>query len=158
MQQGNKVQVGDVMQRAQGLLAQAGIEIPLAIKTLVIALVSGLLAAIVDTLFELPTSALVFTFVGFIAVLNGASYAFYKGKENLAGVIMAGVNGFVTLLIWWIITKIIGERGNDFFKYNPADAYNVGKVFLDGILMGLIGIGWFALLRRLPSSLPGMKR
>ncbi|MBI5960792.1 MAG: hypothetical protein HY866_18780, partial [Chloroflexi bacterium] len=45
-QQGGKVQVGDVMNRAQNLLNQAGIEIPLALKTLVVALVSGLLAAI----------------------------------------------------------------------------------------------------------------
>ncbi|MCD4685950.1 MAG: hypothetical protein K8S97_08440 [Anaerolineae bacterium] len=153
-------QMQDVQKRAQDMLNQLGIDIPIAITVLVLAAVSGLVAAIFDAVLEMPDFSsnskgdldgnLLF-FGAFIVVLNGATYAFLKEKDNLPGAIMAAVAGFVTFLMWWIVTKVMGDqeiaRG---FEINPADAFNFLEVIVDGVLLGLIGFGWFAFLKRVP--------
>lgn len=167
---GNNMQMQDMQKRAQDMLNQLGIDIPTAITALVLALVTGLVAAIIDRVLGLPdisfkggdslevdlTGNLLF-FGAFIAVLNGATYAFLKEKVDLGGVVMAAVSGFVAFLVWWIVTKIIG--GQEFtleseakvnVDYNAADAFNVLELLVDGVVLGLIGFGWFALLKRLP--------
>lgn len=147
----NKSQMQDVQKRVQDVLNQLGIDIPIALKVLVLAVVSALLAAILDRILKLPADSLPLLLGGFIAVINGLTYAYLTKKENLAGAIMAAVAGFVALLIWWIVTKIIGDQDTGFnFTYNPADAWNFGEVLLDGVLLGLLGFGWIALLKRLP--------
>lgn len=154
----NKSQMQDVQKRAQDVLAQLGIDTPIAIIVLVLALASGLIAAILDRILELPADSLPVLLGGFIAVINGPTYAFLKKKDDRAGAIMAVVAGIVALLIWWIVTKIIGDQDMGYnFTYNPADAWNFGEVLLDGLLLGLLGYGWFVLLKRLPSMI-GSKR
>jgi uncharacterized membrane protein YvlD (DUF360 family) len=139
-------QVGDAYSRLK-------IDRNIALKVLLVAVISGILAALIDRILDLPTTALIFTLGWFIAVLNGPLYAFFKGKDDLAGVVMAAVAGFVALLAWFIITKLIGDRDLGYnITYNPADAYNLLKVLLDGVLLGLLGFGWFAGLRRLPAK------
>lgn len=147
----NKSQMQDVQKRAQDVLNQLGIDTPIALKVLVLAVVSALLAAILDRILKLPADSLPVLLGGFIAVINGLTYAYLVKKENLTGAIMAAVAGFVALLVWWIATKIIGDQDTGFnFTYNPADAWNFGEVLLDGVLLGLLGFGWLALLKRLP--------
>lgn len=152
----NKSQLQDVQKRAQDTLTQLGVDIPTALTVLVLALVSGLLAAILDRILELPADHLPILIGGFIAVINGPTYAQIRGRDDLAGVIMAILSGIVALLIWWIVTKIIGdEELAPNYTINQADRWNFIEVLHNGLLLGLLGFGWFALLRRLP-NLGGM--
>ncbi|MCZ7541682.1 MAG: hypothetical protein M5U29_17565 [Anaerolineae bacterium] len=147
-------QASDVGNRALRALDQAGIERGLGLRVLIIALVSGVIAAILDRVLDLPTGALWFTFgPALIATLNGPTYLFAKGKESIAATVMSAVTGFAALLAWWIITKIIGERGEGMFSYNPADALNLLEVLVCGVVVGLLSYGWFVLLRWLPGKI-----
>jgi uncharacterized membrane protein YvlD (DUF360 family) len=137
----------NVQKQTQEVLDRFGIEINLAIKVLIAAVIFGAVAAIVDRILSLPTDALVFLFGYIVAAVNGPTYAFLKGKDNLAGIIMSAVDGFLALLAWWIVAKILGGQVTS--KYF-ADSLNFWKVLLDGIILGLVGWGWYAILRRLP--------
>ncbi len=146
----SQFQAGGVGGQALRVLDQLGIETGLGLRVLIIAVVSGVVAAIIDIVLELPTETLWFMFgMGLIAALNGPTYLFAKGKESIAATIMSAVTGFVALLAWWIITKIAGERD---FGYNPADILNLLEVLVCGVVVGLLSYGWFALLRWLPGK------
>jgi uncharacterized membrane protein YvlD (DUF360 family) len=145
-----KPRAQNVQKQTQEVLDRFGIEIDLAIKVLIAAVVFGLVAAVVDRVLSLPTDALAFLFGWIVAAVNGPTYAFLKGKDNLAGVIMSAVNGFIALLAWWIVAKILGGQ---VVSKLEADQLNFWKVLLDGVILGLVGWGWFALLRRLPARL-----
>lgn len=138
--------------QAQRILDQLGIETGLGLQVIIVALVSGAIAALIDRILDLPTDALVFIFGwGLIAALNGPLYYLLKGsKESVAATVMAAVGGFLALLAWWIVTKLVGERD---FGYNPADQYNLLELLVSGVVMGLISYGWFVLVRRLPGLL-----
>ncbi len=135
--------------QAQRILDQLGIETGLGLQVVIIALVAGVIGALIDRILDLPTDALVFMFGwGLIAALNGPVYYFLKGgKESVAATIMSAVSGFLALLAWWIVTKLVGERD---FGYNPADQYNLLEVLISGVIVGLLSYGWFVLVRRLP--------
>jgi hypothetical protein len=136
----------DQMQAALGqakdVLDQLGIDTDTGLKTLLLAVAFGVIGAILDKLFEFPTRSLFIAFGMWAAVLNGFTYAYFRGRESLAALVMAGVNGFVALLLWWILTKIM-------WKYTWADTYNILEVFVTGVIAGLLGLGWFTLLERL---------
>lgn len=161
MERRPNIQAGEVMKRTQDVFNRTGIEIPLAIKVLIVAAVSGILASILDELFNLPTSSLVFAFAWFVIALNGPTYAYLKGKNDLSGLIMAGVVGLVTAFFWFLTTEIIGPDPNkiDFNDINNHTILLVGwfedmnilKAMVSGVLVGLASYGWFALLRRLPN-------
>jgi hypothetical protein len=136
-------QVQAAMGQAKSALDQMGIEIDTAVKVLLLAIIYGVLAAVVDKIIDLPTQTLFFAFGWWAAVLNGPTYMFFKGKENLAGLVMSAVAGFIGLLAWWIVAKIISSA------YTFADAYNFFKVLLTGVIAGLLGFGWFVVLERL---------
>jgi len=145
------------MEQAQGYLKQLGINTDLAIKVLIIAVVSGVLAALLDRILGLPVGGLAFTFGWIIAALNGATYAFYSGSYTLSGLIMAALSGVVALIPWYLLTELIGRE--EFDEYSQALAYagwfselNILKVILTGIIVGMLGFGWFAMLRRLPEK------
>ncbi len=156
-QGGRQFQAGEAMQQAERVANQLGIDINAGLVAVVVAIVSGIVTAILDRLFKLPTGTFMFAFgvgAGMIAVINGPVYALLKGgKDSLAGVIMAVISGFVALLFWWITTKIIGDRDMGYYTLNYADGYGFFKILLSGILGGLIGYGWYALVRRLPTRL-----
>lgn len=144
-------QAGDIGGQASRVLDQLGIEPGLGLRVLIIAVVSGVIAALIDAVIELPTETLWFMFgMGLISALNGPTYLFAKGKESIAATVMSAVTGFVALLAWWIITKIAGERD---YGYNPADNLNLLEVLVCGVVVGLLSYGWFVLLRRLPSRI-----
>ncbi|HVO70689.1 MAG TPA: hypothetical protein VMT24_11620 [Aggregatilineaceae bacterium] len=148
-----KPQPLNVQKQTQEVLNRLGIDVDLAIKVLISAVVFGLVAALVDRIFALPSDALLFMFGYIVAVINGPTYSVLKGKDDLAGVIMAAVDGFIALLAWWLLRKVLGDQSEGVFKVNPADQWNFWKVLLDGVILGLVGFGWFALLRRLPAKL-----
>ena len=80
----NNPQLQDVQKRAQEVLNQLGIEMPIALKVLVLAAVSALVAAILDRILELPADSLPVLLGGFIAVINGPTYAYLKKREDRA--------------------------------------------------------------------------
>ena len=147
----SQLQANDVRGQALRRLDQLGIEPALGTRVLIFAVVSGIVAAIIDRVLDLPTGALMFMFGwGLIAALNGPTYLFAKGKESTAALVMSAVTGFVALLAWWIVTKLVGERD---FGYNPADALNLFEVLITGVVVGLLSYGWFVLLRWLPGKM-----
>lgn len=155
-----RVNTDDLKRRADDFLTRTNIDRALAIKVLIISAVSAVLAALIDTILGLPTGALAFTFGWFIVALNGQSYAYYKDRFDIGAVIMAGVAGFLTYEIWFILTSMIvgdpeyeaGHATRAYFEF-WSDTVNILKAGLSGIIVGLVGLGWLFLLRRLPSNL-----
>ena len=143
----------DQMQAALGqakdMLDQLGIDTDTGLKTLLLAVAFGIIGAILDKLFEFPTGSLYMVFGIWAAVLNGFTYAFFRGRESIAALVMAAVNGFVALLLWWIVTKLVGDRHVGSYTYNPTDGYNILEVLVTGVIAGLLGLGWFMGLERL---------
>ncbi len=156
-QGGRQFQAGEAVQQAERMITQLGIDINAGLVAVLVAVASGIVTGIFDRLFKLPTGTFLFAFgvgAGMIAVINGPVYAMLKGgKDSLAGAIMAVVSGILALLFWWITTKIIGDYKSGPFTYNYADHYGFFKILLSGIVGGLIGYGWYALVRRLPTKL-----
>jgi hypothetical protein len=146
------------LDQAQDMLKGAGIDIDTAIKALILAAVSGLVAALLDAVIGLPTGALAFAFGWFVAALNGPSYAFFTESYKLDGLIMSAVSGLVTLLVWFIVASIVlgdpeaSASGHNLYKYF-VDDLNILKAMIGGLIVGMLGFGWFALLRRLPEKL-----
>jgi hypothetical protein len=133
--------------QAQVMMQQAGIDMEIAAKVIILAVLSGILAAFLDEILGLPTNALRFTFGWMIAALNGPTYLILKGgKPDLAGVIIAAAAGLISLMFWFIIEEIIGG------DYGLSFGMNLFKVWLTGIIVGLIGFGWVAGLRYLPKD------
>lgn len=128
-------------------MQQAGIDLELAAKVLVLAAVSGLLAAFLDEILGLPTNVLRFSFGWMIAALSGAAYLVLKGKPDLGGLIVAGAAGLVALTFWFIIMEIIGG------EYGLSFGMNIFKAWLTGIISGLLGYGWVAGLNYLPKDI-----
>jgi hypothetical protein len=97
----------ELMQQADAYLDRAGIDRAVALKVLIIAAVSAVLASLLDTVIGLPTGALGFTFSWIVAVLNGMTYAYLLERFDLGGVIMAAVTGFVAYELWYILTVLL---------------------------------------------------
>jgi hypothetical protein len=157
-----------VLQQAQNFVKQLGIDTDIAIKVLILAVASGVLSAVLDRVLGLPVGGLAFTFGWIIVALNGASYSVFKEGTDLGGLVMAIVSGLATALLWFVVAKLISEDIKEFNKSvadmaeNSPQRYafvfwlnelNILKVMLAGIIGGLLGFGWLALLRRLPKKL-----
>ncbi|MBN1200541.1 MAG: hypothetical protein JXJ20_01675 [Anaerolineae bacterium] len=137
----------DVKKQVDQTLNQLGIDQNIALKVLIVSAVAGVVAALLDEILGLPTGSLYFTFGWFVAALCGPVYAFYLGHDNLAGVISSAVAGAVAFLVWFIVTELIGS------EYGLSYGLNVFKAIITGAIVGLVGFGWFAGLRRLPDRI-----
>lgn len=128
------------LKRGEGWLSQLGIDSGLATRVTVIALVAGVIGALLDEILGLPGITLRTSFGGtLVAALSGLSYAYYKGREDVPGLIMAAFAGLVAYLAWYLVTEIV------------SDAFlNVPKAMVSGILAGVAGFGWLALLHAIP--------
>ena len=130
--------------RSDTLLAQLGIDGRLAGRVLIIAVIAAALGAVLDEILGLPGTSLRASFGGtLVAGLSGLSYAYFKGREDAPGLIMAAVAGLVAYLVWYIVSEIIGT----------VYAMNIFKAMVSGALAGMLGFGWLALLHRLPDRL-----
>ena len=130
--------------RSDNLLAQLGIDGRLAGRVLIIAVIAAVLGAVLDEILGLPGTSLRASFGGtLVAGLSGLSYAYFKGREDAPGLIMAAVAGLVAYLVWYIVSEIIGT----------VYAMNIFKAMVSGALAGMLGFGWLALLHRLPDRL-----
>ncbi len=135
------------MRQMEDTVAQLGIDLNLGTKVLIVAVVSGLVAAVLDEVLGLPTEALRLTFGWMIAALNGANYAFFKRHDDRAGLLMSAVAGLVAFVMWFIVMEIIGG------DFGLSYGLNVFKAIVTGIIAGIIGFGWFAIMRKLPDKL-----
>ncbi len=130
--------------RSDNLLAQLGIDGRLAGRVLIIAVIAAALGAVLDEILGLPGTSLRASCGGtLVAGLSGLSYAYFKGREDAPGLIMAAVAGLVAYLVWYIVSEIIGT----------VYAMNIFKAMVSGALAGMLGFGWLALLHRLPDRL-----
>jgi len=140
----------------QATLSKAGISLNLAVMVLLLAVVSGVVAALLDTILGLPAGLMSFTFGGFAAALVGMSYPLLRGKVDLGGLAVAAVGGLVTMVIWFILSEIlIGEpdpktiddiNSRLIYKSWFNEYLNILKALLAGIWLGLAGFGWYALI------------
>jgi len=121
-----------------------GIDIPLAINTIIIAFVGAVLAAVLDVVLGLPTNALRFAFGWPVAALAGATYSYYTRGYRLPAIIMAVVNGMIALLVYYVVAELLGYNG--FWTWQM----NVLKALVTGLVLGLVGFGWFYVVRRVP--------
>lgn len=131
--------------RSDNLLVQLGIDARLATRVLVIAVIAAALGALLDEVLGLPGTALRASFGGtLVAGLSGLSYAYFKGREDAPGLIMAAVAGLVGYLVWYLVKDLLGFADSQL---------NVLKAMVSGALAGMLGFGWLALLHWLPDRL-----
>jgi len=141
--------------RSDNLLAQLGIDGRLAGRVLIIAVIAAALGAVLDEILGLPGTSLRASFGGtLVAGLSGLSYAYFKGREDAPGLIMAAVAGLVAYLVWYIIREIAGPGtpAEEYIAFSGT-AMNIPKAMVSGALAGMLGFGWLALLHRLPDRL-----
>jgi hypothetical protein len=139
---GGRPQVDEVRRRANAALVSAGIDVPVAIQVLVVSAVAGGIAALLDEILGLPAGALWFTFGSFIAVLSGMAYALWKNAVGLPAALVSLAAGLVAMAVWYVVAEIVG------------DVYiGVVKMLFTGAVVGLIGYGWFALIKSMPARM-----
>lgn len=132
--------------RSDNLLVQLGIDGRLAVRVLVIAVIAAALGALLDEILGLPGLSLQVSFGGIlVAGLSGMSYAYFKGREDAPGLIMAAAAGLVAYTVWFIVRDIVGFAGFEM---------NVLKAMVSGVLAGILGFGWLVLLRTITRRLP----
>lgn len=136
------ISTAEWLRRSEGWLSQLGIDSGMATRVTLIAIIAGVLGALLDEILGLPGMTLRTSFGGtLVAALSGLSYPYYKGREDLPGLIMAAFAGLVAFLVWYLVTEIVG------------DAFlNVPKAMVSGIFAGMIGFGWLALLHAIPKN------
>lgn len=154
-----QIDLGNVQDMARQTLDRIGIDLNIAIKVLIVAVVSGILAGLLDVILGVPNDVLAFTFGWIIVALNGPTYAFFKGKDDLAGLVMSAISGMLVYMIWFLVAEIIGDdklstsdsstRIGFQFWFNQLTIF---KVAFAGILVGMLSFGWYAGLRRLPQK------
>jgi ABC-type branched-subunit amino acid transport system permease subunit len=135
-----RAQMGVARERTSAGLERAGIDVPTALKSLMLASIIGILAGFFGMVS--PKHALIFA--GAAIALNGFTYSFFKREEDIAGLTVSLASGLVAAIFWLILTAI---SGNDYTHTNFV------QTIVFGLIFGLIGFGWLALLRALPEDL-----
>ena len=163
-QQQRQFDVGNVTAQAQKVVNAIRLDLNITVKVLIVSFLSGILAALLDQILGVPTPLLVFNFGWMIMALNGPLYSFFKGKDDIAGLVMSAVAGLLAFTVWFLVLEMIGSD-----DYSPSDSstqdgfkvwfnqLNILKTGLAGILMGMLSYGWFVLMRRLPEKIIPMK-
>lgn len=160
------VDLAEARQQAQAALVKIGMDYQIAVKALAVAAASGAVAGLLDSIIGLPGSDLVFAFGWIVAALNGPTYAIWRGKIDRAGVIASAVVGLVAMLLWFIVIKLL--TGDVDWMEDEANAYNIFKAWrneymnllkvpLAGALIGLLSLGWYALLPRVPDQIQNLR-
>jgi hypothetical protein len=125
-------------------LSQFGLDMGLVLKAVVIAVVSGILAALLDEILGLPADALFVTAGGMVGALNGATYACFKRCYDRSGLAAGIVMGWLATMIWFFTLQIVAGdssliAGLDWFE-----------VTITGLVAGAAGFGWFSAVHALP--------
>ncbi|NDJ75657.1 MAG: hypothetical protein GYB65_05315, partial [Chloroflexi bacterium] len=139
-----------------------GVELDVATLVIVLGLaaVSGLVAAIIDSLLDLPWDRINFTFGWFIAALNGMSYAVIKKKADRAGLLVSMGAGLLAMFFWYILAALVTDDvklgvddARNIYRYWLDEYMNLLRAWITGIFVGLIGYGWYVLLDVVPGRL-----
>lgn len=124
-----------------------------------LAVIAGLVAALLEGLLGIPGPYLIFALGAGIAMLTGPSYAMMRQRVDRGAIVMAALSGALTLLAWYLLSLLTAGDPNymdrnvtdrDYYAAWFDDMANVPKSLLSGALLGLIGLGWYALLPRVP--------
>ncbi len=124
-----------------------------------LAIIAGLVAALLEGLLGIPGPYLIFALGAGIAMLTGPSYAMMRQRVDRGAIVMAILAGALTLLAWYLLSLLTaGEpdymdrsvTDRDYYAAWFDEMANVPKSLLSGALLGLIGLGWYALLPRVP--------
>lgn len=163
----SQIDMDQVSEKVQAALLRIEMDPIIAVKVLIVAAASGVLAGLLDAILGLPGGVLMFSFGWLVAALNGPAYAIWRGRIDKASVIASAVVGIVALLLWYIVVEIIvGEPDFEdspyfFFQGIREEYMNLIDVFLTGAVVGLLSLGWYALLPLIPNrieDLPGRKK
>lgn len=130
---------------SEDLISQLGLDLTLLSQAGLIAILSGILAGILDELLGLPMNNLALTFGGMIGTLNGLTYASMKRCIDRACLGTGIVNGWLAYMTWYFTLQIITSdssliAGTDWFEAT-----------ITGIVAGALGVVWFAVAYMLPS-------
>lgn len=132
---------------SEDLLGQFGFDTALVVQTLAIALLSGIIAALLDEGVGLPGENVALTFGGMIGVLNGLTYTCFKRRADRTGIVTALVNGWVATMAWYFTLQIVVSdavliSGMDWFEAT-----------ITGIVAGALGYAWFTIIHSVPKLL-----
>ncbi len=166
--------MGQVGGQVTSALIAANVDLNVGGVALVVAAVTGLLAALLDRILGMP-GILLFTLGGFAALINGPVYAQMMQRKaktepadrpsatiDLAAIIVAVAAGLVVELVWYIITVIIVGSPKSFSSHNSyrfwfKDYTNFFKALITGPILGLLGLGWYWLVPRLPGDMASLQ-
>lgn len=137
-----------------------GIDPRLGGTALGLAAVAGLLAALLDGVLGMPGSFMPFALGWGVALLVGPAYAIMRQRVDRGAWIMALAAGAVALLFWFILSQITAGEANaadgdftarDIHAYWFEEEVTLPKALWSGAILGLLGLGWYALLPRVPA-------
>jgi drug/metabolite transporter (DMT)-like permease len=111
-------------------------------RVLVIAIVSGLAAAVIDLILDLPVNNLAVSASGLIAVLNGAAYASLKHTADRTGLYMGILTGWLAYMIWYFALHIAGVDSD------PLAALDWFEALVTGLAAGAFGFACWAVAQR----------
>lgn len=132
---------------SEDLLGQFGFDTSLVVQTLVVALLSGIVAALLDEGLGLPGANVALTFGGMIGVLNGLTYACFKRCADRTCLTTALVNGWLATMAWYLTLRIVVSdaaliAGMDWFEAT-----------ITGIVAGALGYLWYTVMHAVPKLL-----
>jgi hypothetical protein len=146
-----RVQLDNVTQRMGQLMQRADVDEASAALVVGLAVISGILAAVLDGILQLPGDTMAFTFGWLIAAFNGMSYPIIVKRIDRAGLLLSLILGLLTMFFWFIPAVIItgdpelaDTSARNFYKYWIDEHVNVFKALYTGLFAGLIGFGWYA--------------
>lgn len=132
---------------SEDLLSQFGLDVKMLVRAIVIAVVSGILAAVLDEALSLPTQNVAFTLGGVIGVLNGLNYSCFKRCADGACFSTGVLNGWLATMAWYFTMQIIVDdailiAGMDWFEAT-----------ITGIVAGAVGFAWFLIVHTVSRQL-----
>lgn len=132
---------------AEDWFAQFGLDITLVGRSLVIALVTGIVAALIDEGLGLPSGVVFLTAGSIVGALNGATYACFKRCHDRAGLVIGIVSGWLATFAWFLALDVFAHSSPLIFGLDWFE------VTITGLLTGLLGFVWSSVTHAIPSRL-----
>ncbi len=127
--------------------SQFNLDRTLVLQTLAIAVISGVLAAIIDEALALPVRNLAMTAGGMVGALNGMTYASLKRCHDRSCLVTGLVNGWLAYMVWTFAVHVIGSDAG------LVPGQNWFEATLTGLITGAFGFGWMAVVQSVPRRL-----
>ena len=116
----------------------------LVFQTFAIAVISGIVAAMIDEVLGLPARNLAVTAGGMIGALNGMTYASLKRCHDRSCLVTGLVNGWLAYMVWYFALQAIGRNSGLIVGQNWFEAT------LTGLVTGGLGFGWVMVVQLAP--------